>query len=151
MRKRSFFKIKKVKWKDSSPKKVIPIKKVKNALFFLLGMIFLCIGIAGTILPVLPGGPFYLLASFFFAKSSKRIENWFKRSWFYKKYVEGFRKNRAMTLKEKIRINIIADAFILFSIFYIDFLFVKMILIALALYKHYYFIYKIKTIKEDNI
>ncbi|MFC4022288.1 YbaN family protein [Oceanobacillus longus] len=112
----------------------------------IFGFIFLGIGIAGTVLPVLPGGPFYLLSSYCFAKSSKRIENWFKRTTFYEKYVEEFRQNKGMTRKEKIRINLIADFFILFSVFYVDILLVRVILLALGIYKHYYFIKKIKTI-----
>ncbi|MED3987298.1 YbaN family protein [Peribacillus simplex] len=129
---------------------MITIKKVKSILFFLLGSISLLIGIAGTVLPVLPGGPFYLFAAFCFAKSSKRIENWFKSTSLYEKYVEAFLQKKGMTRKEKIRINIIADFFIVISVFYVDILLVKILLIVLALYKHYYFIKKIKTIDPNN-
>ncbi|MFF2459148.1 YbaN family protein [Peribacillus simplex] len=129
---------------------MITIKKIKSFLFFLLGSISLLIGIAGTVLPVLPGGPFYLFAAFCFAKSSKKIENWFKSTSLYKKYVEAFLQKKGMTRKEKIRINIIADFFIVISVFYVDILLVKILLIALALYKHYYFIKKIKTIDPNN-
>lgn len=52
-----------------------------------------------------------------------------------------------MTRKEKIRINLIADIFILISVIYVDFLLLKIVLVVLALYKHYYFIKKIKTIE----
>ncbi|WP_339200802.1 YbaN family protein [Peribacillus sp. FSL P2-0133] len=129
---------------------MITIKKVKSILFFLLGSISLLIGIAGTVLPVLPGGPFYLFAAFCFAKSSKTIENWFKRTSLYEKYVVAFLQKKGMTLKEKIRINIIADFFIVISVFYVDILLVKILLIVLALYKYYYFIKKIKTIDPNN-
>lgn len=129
---------------------MISIKRMKSILFIVVGFVSLGIGIAGTVLPVLPGGPFYLFASFCFAKSSQRIENWFKSTSVYNKYVEGFLQKRGMTRKEKIRINIIADAFILFSIFYIDVLVVQILLIILALYKHYYFIKKIKTIHPQQ-
>ncbi|MET1180634.1 YbaN family protein [Peribacillus simplex] len=129
---------------------MITIKKVKSILFFLLGSISLLIGIAGTVLPVLPGGPFYLFAAFCFAKSSKKIENWFKSTSLYEKYVEAFLQKKGMTRKEKIRINLIADFFIVISVFYVDILLVQILLIALALYKHYYFIKKIKTIDPNN-
>ncbi|MFE4813443.1 YbaN family protein [Peribacillus simplex] len=129
---------------------MITIKKVKSILFFLLGSISLLIGIAGTLLPVLPGGPFYLFAAFCFAKSSKKIENWFKSTSLYEKYVVAFLQKKGMTRKEKIRINIIADFFIVISVFYVDILLVKIILIVLGLYKHYYFIKKIKTIDPNN-
>ncbi|MCC2249502.1 YbaN family protein [Virgibacillus sp. AGTR] len=129
---------------------MITIKNIKSILFFLLGSISLGIGVAGIVLPVLPGGPFFLFASFCFAKSSKRIENWFKGTSFYEKYVERFRQKKGMTRKEKIRINLIADAFILFSVFYVDILLVKILLVILALYKQYYFIKKIKTLKPKQ-
>lgn len=129
---------------------MITIKKVKSILFFLLGSISLLIGIAGTVLPVLPGGPFYLFAAFCFAKSSKKIENWFKSTSLYEKYVVAFLQKKGMPRKEKIRINLIADFFIVISVFYVDILLVQILLIALALYKHYYFIKKIKTIDPNN-
>ncbi|WP_335869003.1 YbaN family protein [Bacillus sp. 2205SS5-2] len=131
---------------------MISIKKIKSILFFLIGLLSLSLGVLGTVLPVIPGGPFYLFAAFCFAKSSKRIDNWFRSTPIYKKYVEAFLQKTGMTRKEKIRINIIADFFILMSIFFVDFLIVKIILIILALYKHYYFIKKIKTIvpKQDH-
>lgn len=130
---------------------MIPIKKIKSILFVLVGFISLGIGIAGTVLPVLPGGPFYLFAAFCFAKSSKRVENWFKSTSLYIKYVEGFRIKKGMTRKEKIRINLIADFFILFSVFFVDILLVRILMVALMVYKHYYFIFKIKTIKPEKI
>ena len=126
------------------------IKKVKSILFFVLGSISLLIGIAGTVLPVLPGGPFYLFAAFCFAKSSKSIENWFKSTSLYEKYVEAFLQKKGMTRREKIRINLIADFFIIISVFYVDILLVKILLVVLALYKHYYFIKKIKTIDRNS-
>ncbi|MCM3443428.1 YbaN family protein [Metabacillus halosaccharovorans] len=126
------------------------IKNIKRVLFMLLGFISLAIGIAGTVLPILPGGPFYLFALFCFTKSSKSVENWFKSTSIYEKYVLAFLQKKGMTRKEKIRINIIADFFILISVIYIDILILKITLIVLALYKHYYFIYKIKTISTAD-
>ncbi|GAA1080383.1 hypothetical protein GCM10009576_099800 [Streptomyces rhizosphaericus] len=55
-----------------------------------------------------------------------------------------------MTLKEKIRINIIADSFIILSIIMVDILIVRLFMISLALYKHYYFVKKIKTIRQEE-
>ncbi|MCA0149569.1 MULTISPECIES: YbaN family protein [Rossellomorea] len=126
------------------------LKKMKSILFMLLGFIALVCGVAGTVLPVLPGGPFYLLAVYFFSKSSKRVDAWFKNTYIYKKYVVPFLEKKGMTLKEKIKINLTADFFILLSVLYVDILLVRIILIGLALYKHYYFIKKIKTIPPQS-
>ncbi len=124
------------------------IKILRNMLFMILGFLALAIGIIGIVIPVLPGMPFLLIAAFCFTRSSKRIEKWFKQTTIYKKYVKAFIYNKGMTRKEKIRINLIADSFIVISIISIDILYVKLLLISLALYKHYYFIFKIKTIKS---
>lgn len=126
------------------------MKKMKSILFMLLGFIALVCGVAGTVLPVLPGGPFYLLAVYFFSKSSKRVDAWFKNTYIYKKYVVSFLEKKGMTIKEKIKINLTADFFILLSVLYVDILAVRIILIGLALYKHYYFIKKIKTIPPQS-
>lgn len=125
---------------------MISMKRIKSILFFILGILSLALGVAGTVLPVLPGAPFYLFAVFCFARSSKRIEQWLKNTELYQKYAGVFLENKGMTLKEKIRINVIADFFIILSLIYVDILFVRVMMVVLALYKHYYFIKKIKTI-----
>ncbi|MGP4073622.1 YbaN family protein [Piscibacillus sp. B03] len=123
---------------------------MKKILFILLGFISFVIGVAGFILPVIPGGPFFLFAAYCFGKSSERIENWFKQTSFYDQYVLRFKKNRGMTVKEKVRINLIADSFIIASIILVDILLVRILMVALALYKHYFFIKKIKTISQEE-
>jgi len=91
-----------------------------------------------------------LFAAFCFGKSSKSVENWFKRTSFYKEYVVRIRENKGMTRKEKIRINLIADAFIIFSVIYVDIIFVKIMMVVLGMIKHYYFIRKIPTITPEE-
>jgi len=45
-------------------------------LWIVLGMICLGIGIAGTVLPLIPTTPLLLLAAFCFARSSRRLHDW---------------------------------------------------------------------------
>lgn len=130
---------------------MITINNIKRAIYITLGLISFGIGVAGTILPVLPGGPFFLFSSYCFAKSSERLEKWFKTTSFYKQYVDRYFIRKYMTRWEKIRINIIADFFIVLSIIFVDILLVRIVMIALALIKHWYFITKIKTIKREEI
>ena len=124
---------------------MIKIRRLRSVFFIIPGFISFGIGIAALVLPVLPGLPFFLISSYCFAKSSKRVEDWFKQTKAYEKIVVTFREKKGMTLKEKIRINIIADAFIIYSIFVVDLFWVRIMMVGLALYKHYYFFVKIKN------
>lgn len=67
---------------------------------------FLCLGLgtAGIVLPVLPTVPFFMATVFCFAKSSKRLHDWFVGTKLYNKYLDSFVKQRAMTMRTKIRI-----------------------------------------------
>lgn len=125
--------------------------KLKRFIYIVLGLLSFGIGVAGTILPVLPGGPFFLFSAYCFSKSSDRLDRWFKGTKFYKHYVDRYFIKKFMTRWEKIRINFVADFFIIFSVVVIDLLIVRIILISLMLTKHFYFIKKIKTIKREEI
>lgn len=73
---------------------------MKKILYILIGCISLGLGIIGVILPILPTVPFMLLAAFCFARSSERLDSWFKNT---KLYRENNIKN-GMTKQAKIRI-----------------------------------------------
>ena len=73
---------------------------MKKILYILIGCISLGLGIIGVILPILPTVPFVLLAAFCFAKSSERLDGWFKNT---KLYRENNIKN-GMTKQATIRI-----------------------------------------------
>lgn len=73
---------------------------MRKILYIMIGCISLGLGIIGVILPILPTVPFVLLAAFCFAKSSEKLEDWFKNTKLYK---ENNIKN-GMTKRVKIRI-----------------------------------------------
>ena len=73
---------------------------MRKILYIIIGCISLGLGIIGVILPILPTVPFVLLAAFCFAKSSERLNGWFKNT---KLYRENNVKN-GMTKQAKIRI-----------------------------------------------
>ncbi len=105
------------------------------------------LGILGVILPLLPTTPLLLLASVCFVRGSEKFEIWFKGTKLYKRHLEEFVKNRAMTLKQKITILLTADCMIAIPFILLDNLIIRLVLICIVGYKYYYFIYKIKTIK----
>lgn len=73
---------------------------MRKILYIMIGCISLGLGIIGVILPILPTIPFVLLAAFCFAKSSERLDGWFKNT---KLYRENNIKS-GMTKRAKLRI-----------------------------------------------
>lgn len=73
---------------------------MKKIIYIFIGCISLGLGIIGVILPILPTVPFVLLAAFCFARSSERLDGWFKNT---KLYRENNIKN-GMTKQAKARI-----------------------------------------------
>ena len=106
------------------------------------------LGMLGILLPVLPTTPLLLLALFFFVKGSKRFEIWFKETNIYKKHLESFVREKAMTRKQKISINLFADVMIVIAFIMVDIFIVRIMLLVVVVYKWYYFVTKIKTVAE---
>lgn len=127
------------------------MKKIKKYIFILIGIISLGFGATGAILPVLPTTPFLLLALFCFSKGSDKWNDWFMGTKLYKKYLESYVQTRSMTFKQKISILLFADVMIAFPLVIIDKLLVRVLLIAVILCKYYYFLFKIKTIKPQQV
>ena len=73
---------------------------MKKILCIMIGCISLGLGIIGVILPIHPTVPFVLLAAFCFAKSSEKLDGWFKNTKLYK---DNNMKN-GMTKQAKVRI-----------------------------------------------
>lgn len=122
------------------------IKLIINGLFIFAGFVSLGFGILGIILPILPTTPLLLLAAFCFVKGSDKFDRWFRGTNLYKKYLEDFVRERAMTRKQKISLLLFADIMIAIPFFLTDSIMVKIILLLIVIYKYYYFMTKIKTI-----
>jgi uncharacterized protein len=124
------------------------MSKIIKFLYIIIGFIALGLGVLGLVLPVLPTTPLLLLASYCFVKGSERFEHWFKGTTLYKRHLETFVKERAMTLKQKLTILLFADVMIAIPFFILDSFFIRLMLVMIVFYKYYYFIYKIKTVPE---
>ena len=127
------------------------MSKIIKFLYIIVGFIALGLGVLGLVLPVLPTTPLLLLASYCFVKGSERFEHWFKGTTLYKRHLETFVKERAMTLKQKLTILLFADVMIAIPFFILDSFFIRLMLVIIVFYKYYYFIYRIKTVPSKEI
>ncbi|MCI9129834.1 MAG: DUF454 domain-containing protein [Eggerthellaceae bacterium] len=75
---------------------------LRQKIWALAGFVAFGLGCAGAALPILPTAPFILLAAFCFARSSERLNSWFRATKLYKTVIEGLVTKRKMTLKAKL-------------------------------------------------
>lgn len=118
--------------------------------FIIAGVISMGLGAIGVVLPILPTTPFLLLASFCFAKGSKRFHDWFINTGLYRKHLEDFVKTRTMTMRTKVTILAFASTMLLIGFIMSDVLIARIIIAFLFVFKYYYFIFRIKTLKEEE-
>lgn len=126
------------------------MNKIKKIIYVTVGLISFVLGAIGVILPILPTTPFLLLASYCFVKGSDKFDRWFKSTKIYKNHLESFVREKAMTLKQKVCILLFADIMLAFPLIMIDSIHMKIFLLFLIVVKFYYFMFRIKTIKEDK-
>ena len=79
---------------------------MKKIILVIVGCIGVGLGALGAVLPILPAFPFLLLAAVCFAKSSDRLDRWFRGTKLYKNDLESFVKGQGMTRKTKIKVMI---------------------------------------------
>ena len=126
------------------------MNKAKKYFYITLGFIALGLGLIGVILPILPTTPFLLVTSFCFAKGSERFHTWFTNTNIYRKHLESFVKERAMTLKQKVVLLSFVNFMLAFPLILVDVLPMRITIIVLIIIKLYYFIFKVKTITLEE-
>ena len=123
------------------------MNKIKKIIYLFAGFLSLALGFIGIILPVLPSTPFLLLASVCFFRSSEKLDKWFKGTALYKKNLESFVVHRAMTKEQKWKILLFAYFVMMFPLIFVDQLIVKALIVLVMVFKFYYFMFKVKTMK----
>ena len=121
-----------------------------KVVLIILGFISMGIGIVGIVTPILPTTPFLLLASFFFAKGSKRFHDWFISTKIYKKYLESFVKSKAMTLKNKFTILLPVSLMLIITFIFVNNLYARLVIVILFIGKYLYFFTQIRTIAKEE-
>ena len=120
---------------DDNSSKIKPISnKILRIILIIGGTFFVALGILGIFLPLLPTTPFLLLAAALYARSSLRFYNWLLSNRVFGKYIKNNLEGNGMPLQAKIISITLLWITILYSAFFIiDIIFVRIILICIAL------------------
>jgi len=121
---------------------------VIKALYVALGTLTLGLGVLGIVLPLLPTTPMLLLTAYFYAKGSKRFHDWFVATWLYKRYLKNFAETRSMTRRGKWTLMIVVDVMLLIPFLTMPYLWIRILIVALAATKYLYFFTQVKTVKR---
>ncbi|SJZ36886.1 YbaN family protein [Anaerorhabdus furcosa] len=114
--------------------------------YIVLGTIGLVLGAIGAVVPLMPAFPFLLLAAYCYAKSSKRLHNWFIETKLYKNNLESYVEDKTMTKKTKIKIMIIVTLTMIVGFIMMHKVPIgQIVLFIVWLFHLFYFIFKIKT------
>ncbi len=126
---------------------------IKKIIFIVVGCICLALGTVGVFLPILPTTPFYLVTLYCFARSSKRLEDWFKGTKLYKKHLESFVEKRGMLMSTKLSILITVTLLMSLGIFFMarKSVWIPCIILGVVWVCHFiYFVFFVKTIKGET-
>ncbi len=128
--------------------------KIKRIIYIAIGCICLALGTVGVFLPILPTTPFYLVTLFCFARSSKRLEDWFKGTKLYKKHLESFVEKKGMLVSTKVCILTTVTILMGLGFFFMarKGIWIPCIILAVVWTAHMiYFLFFVKTIKQDVV
>ena len=128
--------------------------EIKKILFIVIGSICLALGTIGVILPILPTTPFYLVTAYCFARSSQRLNDWFKSTKLYKKHLESFVGKKGMLASTKACILTTVTILMAVGFFFMSRkgIWIPCIILAVVWVAHMiYFLFFVKTIQQKTV
>ncbi len=126
---------------------------MKKAILIITGCIGVGLGAVGAVLPLLPAFPFLMLAAVCFAKSSERLDRWFRGTKLYKNDLESFVNGQGMTKRTKIKVMITVTLLMAvgFAVMFAREVYIPcMILGGVWLFHIIYFAFMVKTHRKEE-
>lgn len=124
---------------------------MKKLVLISIGCVGLVLGVIGAILPLIPAFPFLLVAALCFAKSSKKLNDWFVSTRLYKNNLESYIKGQGMTWKNKTRVVITITLLMSIGFFMMTHIPAGQIALGFVWVLHIvYFFFVVKTRKEER-
>ncbi|MCR5278777.1 MAG: YbaN family protein [Lachnospiraceae bacterium] len=126
---------------------------IKKIVFIVVGCICLALGTVGVMLPILPTTPFYLVTAYCFARSSDKLNSWFKGTKLYKKHLESFVEKKGMLASTKACILTTVTLFMSLGFFFMarKGIWIPCVILAVIWTAHMiYFLFFVKTIKQKS-
>lgn len=124
---------------------------MKKKIFIAIGLLCVMLGTIGIFVPILPTTPFLLLASFLFAKSSRKFYDKLINHKYLGRYISDYMENKTMPTRSKITTLVILWVGIGVSIFLLDFqkhTTILLIIVAIAVTIHIVLIGRKKSKKS---
>lgn len=125
---------------------------IKKIVFIVAGCICLALGTVGVVLPILPTTPFFLVTAYCFARSSERLNNWFKGTKLYKNHLESFVEKKGMTASTKACILTMVTILMGVGFYFMSKkgIWIPCVILAVVWTAHLvYFLLFVKTIKQE--
>ena len=126
-------------------------KNPLKIVWLILGLLCLALGTLGIVLPILPTVPFYMATVVCFAKSSRRLHRWFIGTELYKKNLESFVKQKAMTMKTECSVTGTVSILMLIGFLLMENVPAgRMVLVIVWAAHMYYFFVRVRTVKTEE-
>jgi len=116
-----------------------PLSKPVKWLLVIAGSLSLGLGILGILLPVLPTTPFLLLSAACYVRGSERLYRWLLATKHLGNYIRAWREKKGIALGLKISIiSLMLITIAITVIFFIDALWLRLLLGAIAMLVTYH-------------
>ncbi|MCW8848906.1 MAG: YbaN family protein [Melioribacteraceae bacterium] len=124
---------------------------MKNIVFILLGGLFVIIGVIGIFVPLLPTTIFLIIASYFFMKSSPKLNEKLVNNKYLGPYIRNFQGNKGMPKRSKINaISLLWISILISAYFFTELFAIRILLLIIAISVTIYLL-KLKTLDPQTV